>query len=259
MIERLTEDSEFVRCPSPQSSRKLLTSLELAQEINLSYQADWFGTPIIQFPADVFGLQSLILEVKPTLVVETGIARGGSVMLSASMLALIEIEASWLSGEGKGFTPSDARRRVVAIDVDIRPHAKEALDGFFLRPMIHLIEGDSVSDAIAAEVRSLVRPDDVVLVILDSNHTAAHVAAELAHYSPLVSPGSYVVVCDTVIEELPVDEYPDREWGPGNSPATAVSDFLSRDGDFRPDKLRAAKLLTTAHPGGFLQRKLNLK
>lgn len=255
MEKRLTVDSEYVRNPSSRVSSVRFASLELAQEIELSYQADWFGVPIIQYPADIFGIQSLLLEVKPTLVIETGIARGGSVMLTASMLALIELEATLLSGEGNGFRPSDAKRRVVAIDIDIRDHANEALDAFFLRPMIHLIRGDSSSDAIAAEVHSFVRPDDVVLVILDSNHTLAHVAAELAHYAPLVSPGSYVLVCDTVIEQLPEGQYPDRDWGPGNSPQTAVSDFLSRNGDFEVDNLRSVKLMTTAHPGGFLRRK----
>lgn len=201
-----------------------------------AYNWTWFGRPIIQLPQDVLAMQTLILAEQPDLIIETGVAHGGSLVLSASMLELL----------GAG--------RVVGIDIDIRAHNRRAIEAHPLAHRITLVEGSSIDDAVAAEVRSLVRGAKRVMVCLDSNHTAAHVARELALYAPLVTSGQHLVVFDTAIEDLPSSAFPDRPWGPGNSPKTAVRAFLAANPAFVVDRELEARLLFSVAPEGYLKR-----
>jgi len=203
-----------------------------------SYAFTWLGLPIIQYPQDIVAIQELLWRVRPEVIVETGIARGGSLLLSASLLELI-------GGTG----------RVVGVDVDIRPHNRTVIEAHPLMKRISLIEGSSIDPAVAAKVSAIVgeHPKGPVLVILDSNHTHRHVAEELRLYSPLVTAGSYLVVFDTVIEDLPAEMFPDRPWGPGDNPRTAVREFLRHNDRFVVESEIEDKLLITAAPGGYLR------
>lgn len=217
------------------------------------YNFSWMGRPIIQLPQDMVAIQELIWKIKPDLVIETGIAHGGSLSLSASMLALLDycdaVEA------GQTLDPKTPRRRVLGIDIDIRAHNRAAIEAHPMAHRIDMIQGSSIAPEIVAEVRKRAIGHDRIMVILDSNHTHEHVLAELDAYAPLVSPGSYCVVFDTVIEDLPAGMYPDRPWNIGNNPKTAVREFLSRNHDFEVDEDMEAKLLITVAPGGYLRRR----
>src|SRR5215210_3469118 len=174
-----------------------------------SYNFSWMGRPIIQYPQDIIAMQESIWEVKPDLIIETGIAHGGSLIYYASLLELI----------GKG--------EVLGIDIDIRKHNKEEIEKHTMFKRIRMIEGSSINENIVAEVRSIAQGKQNILVVLDSNHTFAHVLQELELYSPLVSLGSYIVVFDTIVEDLPVNYFKEkRPWGIGNNPKTAVNEFL---------------------------------
>lgn len=201
-----------------------------------TYNFTWLGRPIIQFPQDMVALQELIWATRPDVVVETGIAHGGSLILSASILELI-------GGSG----------RVVGIDIDIREHNRVEIERHPLAHRITMIEGSSVDPDIVAEVKAHVGPAKRVLVILDSSHTHDHVARELEAYSPLVPAGSYLVVFDTVIEDMPADAFPDRPWGPGDNPKTAVREFLRNNRRFVVDRDIESKLLITVAPKGYLR------
>lgn len=197
----------------------------------------WLGRPMIQLPMDTIAMQELIWNVQPDLVIETGVAHGGSVVMSASMLQLI--------GHGE----------VVGIDIDIRAHNRAAIENHPMASRIRLIEGSSTDPAVVAQVRQLAAGKSKVLVFLDSNHTHEHVLAELEAYAPMVSVGSYVVVFDTFVEDLPDDyEWTDRPWGKGNNPRTAVWEWLKSHDNFVIDKSIEDKLLVTSAPDGFLQR-----
>jgi len=201
-----------------------------------SYNFSWLGRPIIQFPQDIVAIQELIWSIKPDLIVETGIAHGGSLILSASMLQLIG---------GSGLA--------VGIDVDIRAHNRSAVESHPLKDRLLMIEGSSIDPAVVARVHGLAQGKSCAFVVLDSNHTHAHVLRELELYSPLVRRGSYVVVMDTVIEDMAPDFFPDRPWGRGDNPKTAVRAFLSRNDRFEVDTDIEAKLLLTVAPGGYLK------
>jgi cephalosporin hydroxylase len=197
----------------------------------------WLGRPMIQLPQDAMAMQELIWAVKPDLVIETGVAHGGSVILSASMLQLI--------GHGE----------VVGIDIDIRAHNRAAIEAHPMAHRIKLIEGSSISAQTIAQVRALAQGKQRVLVALDSNHTHEHVLAELNAYADLVSVGSYCVVFDTFVEDLPDDYvWADRPWGKGNNPKTAVWAWLQDHANFVIDKSVEDKLLVTSAPDGFLRR-----
>ncbi len=217
-----------------------------------TYNFNILGRPIIQFPQDMIALQELIWETKPDLIIETGIAHGGSLILSASMLALLDYCDAAESGQV--LDPKTARRRVLGIDIDIRAHNREAIEAHPMAHRIDMMQGSSIAPDIVAEVHKRAEGHERVLVILDSNHTHEHVLAELDAYAPLVSPGSYCVVFDTVIEDLPAGMYPDRPWDVGNNPKTAIHEFLSRNSDFVVDEDIEAKLLITVAPGGYLRR-----
>jgi cephalosporin hydroxylase len=207
-----------------------------------SYNFSWLGRPIIQYPEDIVAMQELIWSLQPDLIVETGIAHGGSLILWASLL---ELNAA-CGG------PPDAQ--VVGVDIDIRAHNRAAIEAHPMVRRITMIEGSSVDPAVLAQVQAAATGRDRVLVCLDSNHTHANVLAELEAYAPLTSVGSYCVVFDTVIEDLPAGTYPDRPWGPGDNPKTAVREYLTSHPEFEVDRQLDDKLLISVAPGGYLKR-----
>lgn len=211
-------------------------------EAKYSYNFDWLGIPIIQYPQDIVAMQELIFRIKPDLIIETGIAHGGSLIFSASML-----ELSALCGG-----PSGAR--VIGIDIDIRAHNRSAIEAHPMMRRITMLEGSSIGSAIIDQVTQAARDAERVLVCLDSNHTHAHVLAELDAYAPLVTKHSYCVVFDTVIDHMPASTFPDRPWGPGNSPMTAVDAYLADHPEFEIDTEVDAKLLIGVAPRGYLRR-----
>lgn len=229
-----------------------------------SYNFAALGRPIIQYPQDMVALQEIIWAVKPDLIVETGIAHGGSLILSASMLALLDycdaVEA------GGVLDPRSTRRRVLGIDIDIRAHNRAAIEAHPMAHRIDLIQGSSVAPEVVARVHEAAKRHERILVILDSNHTHEHVLRELEAYAPLTSVGSYCIVFDTVIEDLPDSMFPDRPWSKGDNPKTAVMEYLrilateGRPGaDDAPltlefDKDIENKLLITVAPDGYLRR-----
>lgn len=213
---------------------------ELFDRVNghgYSYNFSWLGRPIIQFPQDLMAIQEVVWRVRPQVIVETGIAHGGSLIFSASMLEL-------LGGTG----------RVLGVDIDIRAHNREAIEAHPMARRITMIEGSSVDPDVVAEVaRQVACTDGPVLVILDSMHTHEHVLAELEAYAPLVTPGSYLIVLDTVIEDMAVDAFPDRPWSRGDNPKTAVHEFLRGSGRFEIDHEMSDKLVLTVAPDGYLK------
>ena len=201
-----------------------------------SYRFTWLGRPIIQIPQDILAVQEIIWKVKPDLVIETGIAHGGSLNLSASMLELMGQDVE-----------------VLGIDIDIREHNRIEIERHPMFQRITMIQGSSIDEGIVRQVREFAQDKQCVLVMLDSNHTHAHVLKELELYSPLVTKGSYLVVFDTAIEDVPEDIFRDRPWGKGNNPKTAVWEFLESTDRFVVDKEIENKLLITAAPDGYLK------
>ena len=208
-----------------------------------SYNFSWLGRPIIQYPQDMIAMQELIWSIQPDLIIETGIAHGGSLIFSASML---ELNAA-CGG------PQDAS--VLGVDIDIRPHNRQAIESHPLARRIEMIQGSSVAPEVVGQVRARATGRQRILVCLDSNHTHEHALAELQAYAPLVSVGSYCVVFDTVIEKLPREMYPDRPWGPGNNPMTAVFEFLKEHPEFESDGGIDSQLMVSVAPRGYLRRK----
>jgi cephalosporin hydroxylase len=200
-----------------------------------SYNFSWMGRPIIQFPQDIIAMQEIIWNVKPDLIIETGIAHGGSIVFYASMLELI----------GKG--------EVLGIDIDIREHNRVEIEKHPMFKRIKMIEGSSIDKNIAEKVCKFAEGKEKILVILDSNHTHDHVKQELELYSHLVTKDSYLVVFDTVVEDMPEDAFPDRPWGKGNNPKTAVWEFLKTNKRFIIDEEIHNKLLITVAPDGYLK------
>jgi cephalosporin hydroxylase len=221
----------------------------LLQSINdrYSYNFSWLSRPIIQYPQDIVGFQEVVSQVRPDLILETGIAHGGSLVLSASLLCLLDVM--------DGIDPRQSPRKVVGVDIDIRPHNRKALDEHSLRFKMELIEGSSIDPEIIQQVRSHADGIDRVLVSLDSNHTHEHVLAELNAYADLVSAGSYCIVFDTVVEDLPAGSFPDRPWDVGNNPKTAVHEWLKTHPEFEIDKDIDNKLLIRVAPDGYLRRR----
>jgi len=229
-----------------------------------SYNFFWLGRPIIQYPQDMAALQEIIWAARPDLIIETGIAHGGSLLLSASMLALLDY-CDAVEG-GHVMDPRACRRRVLGIDIDIRAHNRAAIEAHPMAHRIDMIEGSSVSPEVVARVREAASRYERVMVILDSNHTHEHVLAELEAYAPLTSRGSYCVVFDTVVEDLPDAMFPDRPWGKGNNPKTAVWEYLRLLGSEGRKAMDGAdltlevdtgiedKLLITVAPDGYLKR-----
>lgn len=227
----------------------------MRQSIDAKYSYNYFflGRPIIQYPQDMVAMQEIIWNTRPDLIIETGIAHGGSLILSASMLALLNYCDA--AANGCACEVGGSNRRVLGVDIDIRAHNRKAMDEHPLRHMVEMIEGSSIDSAVIEQVRQVASQYERVLVCLDSNHTHEHVLAELRGFAPLVSPGSYCVVFDTIIDDLPADYFPNRPWAPGNSPRTAVKEFLRSNPDFMVDASIEDKLLVTAARGGYLKRK----
>ena len=205
-------------------------------EYRYSYNFTWLGRPIVQYPQDIMAMQEIIWRVQPDLIIETGIAHGGSLIFYASMLELI-------GGTG----------RVLGIDIDIREHNRQAIEAHPMFKRITMIEGSSIEQSTVDRVMVFARHAKRVLVVLDSNHTHDHVLNELELYSPFVTRGSYLVVFDSVVEDMPADAFPDRPWGRGNNPKTAVWEFLKTNDRFAIDKEVENKLLITVAPDGYLK------
>ncbi len=217
-----------------------------------SYNFSWLGRPIIQYPQDMVAVQEIIWNVKPDLIIETGIAHGGSLILSASMLAQLDLEDAIKNGTT--INPADSNRKVLAIDIDIRAHNRQAIEAHHLSSRIQMIEGSSIDEDIASQVKEIASEYKNILVFLDSNHTHDHVLSELELYAPLTSVGSYCVVFDTIVEDMPEDMYPNRDWGPGNNPKTAVWEFLKSHSEYEVDSALENKLLISVAPEGYLKR-----
>lgn len=219
--------------------------LQAAQEFNVesnkaqySYNFSWMGRPIIQYPQDMIAMQEIIWSIKPDLIIETGIAHGGSLIFYASLLELI----------GKG--------EILGIDIDIREHNRKEIEKHPMYKRINMIQGSSIDPAVVAQVKSYAEGKKTVLVTLDSNHTHEHVLAELNMYSPFVSVNSYIVVYDTIVEKLPVNYLPGhiRPWGIGDNPLTALSTFIKENPQFEIDQHINNKLLISVAPDGYLKR-----
>jgi cephalosporin hydroxylase len=235
-----------------------------ANTFEYSYHFSALSRPIIQYPQDIVAMQELIWSLRPDLIVETGIARGGSLVLSASMLALLDYCDAVTNGHT--LDPLASNREVIGVDIEIRPHNRAAVEAHPLAHKIRMLEGSSTDKHIVDEVWRLAQQHDRILVCLDSNHTHEHAMAELEAYAPLVSEGSYCVVFDTVIEDLPPGSTTHRPWAKGNNPKTAVWEYLrrldateqrARDGArlrFEIDKMLESKLLITVAPDGYLKR-----
>ncbi|MBA1187831.1 cephalosporin hydroxylase [Pseudomonas entomophila] len=200
-----------------------------------TYHFSWMGRPIIQLPQDMIAMQELVWRIQPDLIIECGVAHGGSIVYYASLLQLL--------GHGE----------VLGIDVDIRAHNRHAIESHPMAHRITLFEGSSIDLDMVERVRAHAQGKRV-MVVLDSNHTHAHVLEELRHYAPLVSVDGYCVVMDTVVEDMPADAFPDRPWGPGDNPKTAVWAFLEENDDFQIDQSVQDKLLLTVASDGYLRR-----
>ncbi len=219
---------------------------------NYTYNFSWLGRPIIQYPQDMVAMQELIWTVKPDLIIEAGIAHGGSLILSASMLALLDMAEAIDSGAT--IKPGESSRQVLGIDIDIREHNRAAIEAHPMASRIQMIQGSSIDPDIIKKVHAVASKYSRVLVFLDSNHTHDHVLAELDAYAPLTSKDSYCVVFDTLIEDMPANMFRDRPWGKGNNPKTAVWEYLKTHTEFEIDKQIDHKLLISVAPDGYLKR-----
>lgn len=200
----------------------------------------------------IVALQELVWTVRPDLIIDTGTAHGWSLILSASLLALLDMCDA--IDRGESFDPRQSARRVVGVDIDIRAHNRTAIEAHPLASRIEMIEGSSIAPDVVAMVQQRAEQFSTIMVLLDSNHTHEHVLAELDAYAPLVTQGSYCVVFDTIVEHMPKSMFPERPWGPGNNPKTAVHAFLAKHPEFMIDADIPNKLLITVAPGGYLKR-----
>jgi len=226
--------------------------VQLLGRFKYSYHFEWQGRPIIQYPQDIVAMQEVVWQVKPDLIIETGIAHGGSLIFSASMLALLDMYDAIETGTI--FDPKKSQRKVLGIDIDIRAHNLIAIEAHPMASRIQMIQGSSVDPVVIDQVKQIAQGYKRILVCLDSHHIHDHVLAELEAYAPLTSVGSYCVVFDTIIEDLPKEMFLDRPWGPGNNPKTAVWKYLKTHSEFAIDKNIQHKLLITVAPDGYLKR-----
>ena len=230
MVKQMGKDNEFIK----KSRQWLFHSIKH----EYSYHFEWLGLPIIQYPQDIIAYQEIIWNVKPDLIIETGIARGGSLILFASMLQLI----------GKG--------QVLGIDIDIKKENLKKIETHFLKKRIKMIQGSSIDKNIIKQVKKVAKNKKKIIVVLDSNHTHEHVLKELEYYSQFVKKGSYLIVFDTLIEDIPqrIMKKSKRPWGKGNNPKTAIKEFLKTSNRFKIDKEIENKLLITVAPDGYLKK-----
>ena len=244
------------RISANESNKELKESanefLKASFQPQYSYNFSWLGRPIIQYPQDMVAMQELIWEVKPDLIIETGIAHGGSLIMNASLLAMLDYCDALENGEM--LDPKKPKRRVLGIDIDIREHNRIAIETHPMANRIDMIQGSSIAQDIITQVHEYSKNYKKILISLDSNHTHDHVLSELEAYAPLTSVDSYCVVFDSIIEDLPADMFPDRPWGPGDNPKTAVWEYLKTHNEFEIDKSIQNKLLITVAPDGYLKR-----
>ena len=226
--------------------------MNLSMSSKYVYNFDWMGRPIIQYPQDMVAIQETIWNIKPDLIIETGIAHGGSLVLNASILAMLDMCDAIQAGNH--INPRESKRKVLGIDIDIRAHNREAIEAHPMSSRIQMVQGSSIAPEIIEQVYDITKDHKRILVCLDSNHTHEHVLAELEAYAPLTSVGSYCVVFDTIVEDMPADMFPNRPWGPGDNPKTAVWEYLKTHSEFEIDKSIQNKLQITGLPDGFLKR-----
>ena len=228
--------------------------MEASGKFNYTYNFSWFGVPIIQFPTDILMMQELIWSVRPDFVVETGVARGGSICLYSSLLALLDLSDAQRHNSEES-TSGLKERRVIGIDIDIRPHTLAAINSFDFKANIDLIEGSSTSMETIKQVSGRVGADDKCIVVLDSNHTHEHVLKEIELYSEIIGSGSLIVVFDTSIEFDGEEKWSGvRDWGPGNSPLSALREFLSCHPEFSTVDGYWEKLGITVCPFGIIRK-----
>lgn len=201
-----------------------------------AYHFTWMGMPIIQLPADILAIQEIICRVRPQLIIETGVARGGSIVFYASLLELLGIDG-----------------RVIGVELELRPHNRRAIESHAMAKRIEVIDGSSISPEVIERVRARAAGRAPILVVLDSNHTHAHVLKELELYGALVTEGSYLIVLDTIVEDVPGSLYPGKAYRPGDNPKTALREFMTRSQRFMVDPEYDRKLLVTSAPGGYLR------
>lgn len=261
-----TEGLAEIKKMAEDASLKELTNewINRANPQKYSYHFEWMGRPIIQYPQDMVAFQEIVWEVKPDLIIETGIAHGGSLIQSASMLTLLDYCDALEKGEL--LDPAKPKRKVLGLDIDIRPHNRAAIEAHPMANRIKMLQGSSVDKDIVKQVWDYAKDFKRILICLDSNHTHEHVLAELEAYAPLTTIGSYCIVWDTIVEDMPAGSFPDRPWDKGNNPKTAVWEYLkslekegrkASDGSplrFEIDKVVENKLLITVAPDGFLKR-----
>ena len=209
---------------------------------NYTYNFSWLGRPIIQMPQDIVAIQELIWKTKPDLIIETGIAHGGSLIFSASMLTLLEACGEIKNG------------KVLGVDIDIREHNKKLIQDHPMMKKITMIEGSSISEKIVEQVKNYADKYKNIMVVLDSNHTHDHVLSELEIYGPLVTKNNYCIVMDTIVEEMPKNSYPNRPWDVGNNPKTAIKKYLEKHSEFEIDEDVQNKILITSSPDGYLKK-----
>lgn len=226
--------------------------MKASLEPKYSYNFFWMGRPIIQYPQDMVAMQELIWRVKPDLIIETGIAHGGSLIMNASLLALLELAEA--AEKGEAVDPKKPKRKVLGIDIDIREHNRKAIESHPMANRIDMIQGSSIAPEIISQVKEYAKAYKTILISLDSNHTHDHVLAELEAYAPLTSISSYCVVFDSIVEDMPKELSADRPWGPGDNPKTAVWEYLKSHPEFEIDKSIQNKLLITVAPDGYLKR-----
>lgn len=244
MSEKVKFEKEKKRNIALQSQKMELGKKFINETLDTkyTYNFSWLGQPIIQFPQDIMALQEIIWEVKPDMIIETGIAHGGSLIFHATMLSILEICGEIDNG------------KVLGIDIDIREHNKKAIELHPMSKKITMFQGSSLDKKMIEKVEKFANKGKKILVCLDSNHTHEHVLAELKAYAPLVSINSYCVVFDTIVEDLPKDTFPNRPWDKGNNPKTAVLEYLKTHLEFKIDKSIQNKILITVAPEGYLKR-----
>lgn len=226
--------------------------LEESMRKKYVYNFDWLDRPIIQYPQDMIAIQELIWKTRPDVVIETGIAHGGSLILSASVLALLDLSDAKIADTT--LDPRKPNRHVIGVDIDIREHNRKAIEEHALSDRIQMIQGSSVDKNTIEKVKGLIKPHSRVMVCLDSMHSHNHVLSELHAYAPLVTKGCYCIVFDTFVEDMPDDLFPDRPWSQGDNPKTAVHEFLLENQDYLIDKSIEDKLLVTVAPDGYLRK-----
>ncbi len=205
------------------------------------YNFTWMGRPIIKYPNDMIVMQEIFWEVKPDLVIETGIAHGGSIIYSASLLKMMGIK----------------RFKVIGIDIDIRAHNLKEINRSSMRKYIKMFEGSSVDEKITKKIFTYAKKFKKILVILDSNHTHDHVSRELEIYSKLVSKDSYIILPDTYIGYLPNNTFPNRPWTKNDNPMTALQAFLKKNKKFKIDKYKSSKSMITEAMNGYVKKYKN--